>query len=161
MQIQLDESLQHTLPIEQIARIEWSSGIRMLAEERPTASEFKTYLSTKVAPTLLERFFGPQREGKTDLLFNGGSKLEYRLDPNFKKFAGTVVRGRTSGVTGKLTVNVKLDGEVVWSEELPDTQPRGFELETNGARRVLLEVDLGGDGDVGDTILFLRPRFIK
>jgi hypothetical protein len=161
LQIQLDESLQHTLPIEQIARIEWSSGIRMLAEERPTASEFKTYLSTKVAPTLLERFFGPQREGKTDLVFNGGSTLEYRLDPKFKKFAGTVVRGRTSGVTGKLTVNVKLDGEVVWSEELPDTQPRGFELETNGARRVLLEVDLGGDGDVGDTILFLRPRFIK
>ena len=159
--VQLDESLQHTLPIEQIARIDWSSGIRMLAEERPTASEFKTYLPTKVDPTLLKSFFGPQREGKTDLLLNGGSTLEYRLDPKFKKVAGGVVRGHTSGVTGKLTVNVKLDGEVVWSEELSDTEPRGFEIETNGARRILLEVDRGGDGDVGDTILFLRPRLIK
>jgi len=159
--VQLDESMQHTLPLEQIARIDWSSGIRMLAEERPTASEYKTYLSTKVAPTLLTSFFGPRQEGKNDLLLYGGSTLEYRLDPKFKKVAGTVVRGDTSGVTGKLSVNVKLDGEVVWSEELSDTEPRGFEIETNGARRILLEVDLGGDGDVGDTVLFRRPRLIK
>jgi hypothetical protein len=114
-----------------------------------------------VDPTLLNRFFGPKLEANTDLVLNGGSMTEYRLPPQFKKFAGTVQRDQTSGVTGNVTVNIKFDDKVVWSESLEDAEPRGFEIDTNGARRVVLEATLGGDGDVGDTIRFLRPRLLK
>jgi hypothetical protein len=161
IQIQLDDSLTHAIPIDQIARIDWTSGIRMLAEEKATTSKFETYLSTNVDPTLLNRFFGPELNAKSDLLLNGGAMTEYRLPPQFKKLAGTVLRDRTSGVTGKVTVNIKFDGKVVWSESLSDANPRGFELDTNGARRVILEIDHGGDGDVGDNIRFIRPRLLK
>ena len=47
------------------------------------------------------------------------------------------------------------------SESLEDADPRGFEIDTNGARRVVLEVTFGGDGDVGDNIRFLSPRLLK
>jgi hypothetical protein len=161
IQVQLDDSLQHAIPVDQIVRIDWSSGIRMLADERATASNYTSYLSTNVDPTLLNRFFGPKREGKTDLVLNGGSMTEYRLPPQFKKLAGTVQRDHTSGVTGKVTVNIKFDDQVVWSESLEDNSPRGFEIDTNGARRVALEVTRGGDGDIGDNIRFLSPRLLK
>ncbi len=161
IQIELDDDLQHAIPIELIARIDWTSGIRMLANEKATASKYTSYLSTNVDQTLLDRFFAPKVETKTDLVLNGGSMTEYRLPPQFKKFAGTIQREHTSGVTGKLTVNIKLDDEVVWSESLEDAEPRGFEIDTNGARRVALEVTLGGDGDVGDNIRFLSPRLLK
>ncbi|MGB0758255.1 MAG: NPCBM/NEW2 domain-containing protein [Rubripirellula sp.] len=158
---QLDDDLQHAIPVEQLARIDWSSGIRMLAEEKPAASEYKSYLSTNVSPSLLNRFFGADVQAKSELVLNGGSLVEYRLPPQFKRLAGTVKREPTSGVTGKVIVNIKFDGEVVWSESLPDAEPRGFELDTNGARRVVLEVDHGGDGDLGDKIRFLSPRLLK
>lgn len=161
IQIQVDETLQHSLPVEQIARIDWTSGIRMLAAEKATASKFTSYVANNVDPTLLNRFFGPKLEANTDLVLNGGSMTEYRLPPQFKKFAGTVQRDQTSGVTGNVTVNIKFDDKVVWSESLEDAEPRGFEIDTNGARRVVLEATLGGDGDVGDTIRFLRPRLLK
>ena len=161
IEIQLDDSLQHAIPFEQIARIDWTSGIRMLAEETATASKYKSYVATNVDPSLLNRFFGPKLKTRTDLVLNGGSMTEYRLPPQFKKFAGTVQRDHTSGVTGNVTVNIKFDDKVVWSESLGDAEPRGFELDTNGARRVALEVDHGGDGDVGDNIRFLSPRLLK
>ncbi len=161
IEIQLDETLQHAIPIEQIARIDWTSGIRMLAAEKATASKFTSYIGTNVDPSLLNRFFGPKLEAKTDLVLNGGGMTEYRLPPQFKKLAGAVQRDHKSGVTGKVTVNIKFDDKVVWSESMEDAEPRGFELDTNGARRVVLEVTLGGDGDVGDTIRFLRPRLLK
>ncbi|MCH1438457.1 MAG: NPCBM/NEW2 domain-containing protein [Rubripirellula sp.] len=161
IQIQLDDNLQHAIPLEQIARIDWTSGIRMLAQEKATASQYNSYVATNVDPTLLNRFFGPKLKSRTDLVLNGGSKIEYRLPPQFRKFAGTVQRNETSGVTGKVTVNIKFDDKVVWSESLGDAKPRGFELDTNGARRVALEVDHGGDGDVGDNIRFLSPRLLK
>ena len=161
IEIKLDDSLRHTIPIEQIARIDWTSGIRMLANEKATASKYTSYLSTNVDPTLLDRFFAPKVEAKNDLVLNGGSMIEYRLPPQFKKLAGTVQREHKSGVTGKLTVNIKFDDQVVWSESLEDADPRGFEIDTNGARRVVLEVTFGGDGDVGDNIRFLSPRLLK
>lgn len=161
MQVQLGDDLKHLIPLEQIARIDWTSGIRMLAQETATASEYKSYLQTNVDPKLLRGLFGASVKGKADLVFNGGSMNEYRLPPEFKKFAGTVQREYTSGVTGKVVVNIKFDGKVVWSESLEDTKPRGFEIDTNGARRVVLEVDHGGDGDVGDNIRFLSPRLLK
>lgn len=161
IKIQLDDTLQHAIPLEQIARIDWTSGIRMLAEEKATASKYSSYVSTNVEQSLVNRFFGPKLNSRTDLVLNGGSMTEYRLPPEFKKFAGTIQRDHTSGVTGKVTVNIKFDDEVVWSESLEDAEPRGFELDTNGARRVALEVDCGGDGDIGDNIRFLSPRLLK
>ena len=90
---------------------------------------------------------------------NGGSVLEYRLDPEFKRFAGAVVRGQADGVNGALKVNIKLDDKLVWSESLTDAQPRGFDIETGKARKVRLEVGLVATAMQGDNIRLLRPRY--
>ena len=161
LNIQLDDSLEHAIPMDQVARIDWSSGVLLLSAEKPSVSKFTPYLATNVAPDLVDRFFGPRQQGEADLQMNGGSVLEYRLDPEFKRFAGAVVRGQADGVNGALKVNIKLDDKLVWSESLTDGQPRGFDIETGKARKVRLEVGLGGDGDAGDNIRLLRPRLLK
>ena len=161
LNIQIDDSLEHAIPMDQVARIDWSSGVLLLSAEKPSVSKFTPYLATNVAPDLVDRFFGPRQQGEADLQMNGGSVLEYRLDPEFKRFAGAVVRGQADGVNGALKVNIKLDDKLVWSESLTDAQPRGFDIETGKARKVRLEVGLGGDGDAGDNIRLLRPRLLK
>ena len=161
IKVQLDDQLEHAIPLDQIARIDWSSGISMLAMEKPVKSTFKSYLPTQLDPSLLNRFFGPQTDKETDLIMNGGSMIAFRIDPNYQTLAGTVQRNNPNGTASKLTVNLKLDGKVVWTQSLPDAAARGFEIDVNEARQVVLEVDSGSDGDVGDSVRFSRPRLLK
>ena len=129
--------------------------------EKPVKSDFQPYLPSQLDPTLLNRFFGPQTDGETDLIMNGGSMIAFRIDPDFQTLAGTVQRNNTDGTPSQLTVNLKLDDKVVWTQSLPDAGARGFEIDVKEARQVVLEVDSGSDGDVGDSVRFSRPRLLK
>ena len=133
----------------------------LLATEKPAATKFESYLASNANAELLTAFFGPAVTGEHDLVMNGGSTIEYRIDPGFRLIAGSVVRSATAGQASKVTVRVLLDGKVVWEEPLKDNEPRGFELPINAARRVTLEVDSGDDGNLGDTVRISRPRLVK
>jgi len=161
IKVQLDDELEHAIALNQIVRIDWSSGVSLLAMEKPVKSDFQPYLPSQLDPTLLNRFFGPQTDGETDLIMNGGSMIAFRIDPDFQTLAGTVQRNNTDGTPSQLTVNLKLDDKVVWTQSLPDAGARGFEIDVKEARQVVLEVDSGSDGDVGDSVRFSRPRLLK
>lgn len=159
--MQLDGQTEHAISLDQIARIDWSSGISILAMEKPVTSSFRSYLPTKLDPSLLNRFFGPQSDQESDLIVNSGSMIEFRIGPEYQTVAGTVQRNPSNGKASKLAVNVKLDGKVVWTQTLSDATARGFEIDVNEARRVIFEVENGGDGNLGDTVRFSRPRLLK
>ena len=91
----------------------------------------------------------------------GGSSVSYRVEPGFGKLLGSVRRDTEADRGGKLAVRVTLDDRVVWEQTLTDRTPRGFEIELGDAARVRFEVSGGGDGEVGDVVRFLRPRFVK
>jgi hypothetical protein len=161
LRMQLSPSLQHDLPINQIESIRWSGGVRMLAADEPAERSFEPYLETSVDPALQLAFFAAVAESDTDLRMHGGSTIEYRIEPGYQTFAGSVRRDDRVAKASKLTVRIKLDGEPVWEQELKDREPRGFELPLADARRLTLEVDSGDDGTLGDTVRFTRPRFSK
>ncbi|MGI9473629.1 MAG: NPCBM/NEW2 domain-containing protein [Rubripirellula sp.] len=161
LRMELGRNVTHELPVQQILSMRWSGGLSLLANESPAASDFKSYIETETDADLLTKFFGPRVTGMADLLMNGGSSIEYRIEPGFQTLAGTVARDDSVENASQLTVRVTLDGETVWEESLPDLEPRGFELPVKDARRLSFEVDSGSDGDLGDTVRISRPRLLK
>lgn len=161
LQMRLAAAIKHSVPLDQIESMHWSGGIVLLATEKPVTTSVKPYIETNLDVRLLEGFFGPIADAKSDLLMDGGSSIEYRIDEGQRTFSGAVQRAENVTRASGLTVRIKLDGHSVWEEALPDSEPRGFELKLDQARRLTIEVDAGGDGDLGDTVRFIRPRLTK
>ncbi|WP_146536272.1 NPCBM/NEW2 domain-containing protein [Rubripirellula reticaptiva] len=161
LKLTLSSGLQHELPLGQIASMKLSSGMMMLATEKPAAASMTTYIETNVDAGLIDAFLGPAASGDADLAINGGGKIEYRVAEGFETISGTVVRSNKTKIASGVTVRVTLDGKTVWEESLTDTEPRGFEIPIASARRVAIEVDCQDDGDLGDMVTILRPRLLK
>ena len=161
LKMRLSNSLQHELPVDQIESIRWSGGIRMLADEKPAAASYQPYLATSVETKLQDAFFGPVVEGDADLSMHGGSSIEFRIEPGYLTLAGAVCRDDEVSKASSVTVRITLDGKKVWEQTLTDAELRGFELPLEGARRLAIEVDSDGDGDLGDTVRITRPRLLK
>lgn len=154
-------SIKHTLPLNQIESIRWSGGVRMLAGEEAAVKTYQPFLVTSIDADLQAALFGPSVEGSEDLVMHGGSSVEYRIEPDFRIFSGIVGRHENVSRAGSVTVRVTLDGKTVWEQALENSELRGFELPIANARRLAIEVDSDGDGDLGDTVRIARPRLLK
>ena len=161
LRMQLSNSLQHELPVDQIESIRWSGGIRMLADEKPAAANYQPFLATSIDTKLQQAFFGPVVDGDSDLTMHGGSSIEFRIEPGYLTVAGAVCRDEGVTEASSVTVQIKLDGKTAWEQTLTDAELRGFELPLEGARRLAIEVSGDGDGDLGDTVRIARPRLLK
>lgn len=161
LRLKLSDSVTHEIPLQHIESIRWSGGLTMIATQEPAATSYQSYLAPSVDETLLSDWFGPRPSGKSDLLMQGDSFVEYRIDEGFHVLAGSVRRDESVVKSGKVVVRIKMDGKTVWDEQLTDSDPRGFELSLESARRFRIEVDTAQDGDVGDTVRILRPRLLK
>lgn len=161
VQMKITESLSHSLPFEQIDSIRWSGGLVLLAGQQPASRGTRPYFQTKLDTNLVDKFFAASAVTDEDLVANGGSTIEYRIDPGYQTLAGIVQRLDSIRSGSRLRFLITLDGENVWEQELVDSEPRGFELPIGDARRVALIVDNGGDGDLGDIVRIVRPRLTK
>ncbi len=151
----------HHLPLEQIKSIRFSSGLSMLATEKPADVKTDTYFQTNIDGGLVNAFFGPAAQDGNDLQMHGGSKIEYRVADGFVMLVGAVRRASEVKRASEMSVRILLDGKKVWEESLPDVQPRGFEIPLKQARRLTIEVDSRDDGNLGDTVQIIRPRLLK
>lgn len=161
LDMQINDTLSHSLPLEQIESIRWSGGLVLLATVQPATSSVVPYIQTKLDPKLIEKFFTPKTIGSADLIASGGTIIEYRIESGYRTLAGTVQRLASVRNGSKLLVQIDLDGKTVWEQELVDSEPRGFELPVGDARRVSIKVNNGADGDLGDTVHIVRPRLTK
>lgn len=161
LELLLDKDLKHKIPLDQIESIQWSGGLVMLATEEPASKSFDPYIKTNVKSDLVDAFFAPKVDGESDLIIHGSSSVEYRVDPGFGVFAGSVLRKKSVSKASKMSVVIELDGKEVWRESLLNSDPLGFELPLENARRVTIRVDGAGDGDLGETVRVLRPRLLK
>ncbi|MCP4887531.1 MAG: hypothetical protein GY904_13060 [Planctomycetaceae bacterium] len=160
LKIELTSSTTHTIPLEQILSIRWSGGVALLTGLKPVAESLKTFFPTTVQSELMTSFFGNRKVNEQNLSMVGGSSAEYRVEPGYQLFSGSVRRDSDSE-GGQLIVKLQMDGKVVWEETLEDSEPKGFELPLGEARRLSIEVSSGKDGDLGDRVLFVRPRMLK
>ena len=161
LKLKLSDSITHELPTKQLYSMSWTAGLVMLATQEPAKSNYKPYLETKLAAASLKKWFGPKSDGQSDLTMVGGSLIEYRVEGDFATLAGSVRRDSRVSKAGNVAVAISLDDQQVWKEDLNDSEARGFEIPLNDARRLRIEVICGDDGDVGDTVLVVRPRLLK
>ncbi len=161
LRMRLTPAVVHSIPLRHIASIRWSGGVSMLAANEPASQSLRTYFKTNVDDQLTSRFFGPSREGETDLLMFGGSSIEYRIEPGYRILAGSIRRHEEVSNASKVNVRIELDGKPVWEQSLPDAEPRGFEIPLEQSRRVAIKIEHGTDGDLGDTVRISRPRLLK
>jgi len=132
----------------------------MLASQPAVERNFLPYVSTNVPQSLIDSWFAPQAAGD-DLVAAATSSIEYRVEPGFQTFAGSVQRDPSVASGGTVVVRVLVDDQVQWEETLQGRSAKGFRVDIADARRVRLEVAPGDDGDVGDQIRFLKARFLK
>ena len=109
----------------------------------------------------MTKWFGPGQSNESDLLLQGSSWVEYRVEPGFTRLTGAVGREPSVAKSGDVKVKVSVDGETKWDEKVEGDRLLGFDVQIDGGRRVRIEVDCGDDGDLGDTIRILRPRLTK
>lgn len=161
LRIQLSGPTVHELPVSHVLSIQWSSGIQSLAAIEPAEASHETFFKTKVDPKLVSQWFGPAAEGESDLVLQGDSFVEYRVEKGFNSLVGSVTRASQVKDAGNAKVRISIDGNVEWEQEVGRAEPLGFQLQVTEARRVRIEVDSGPDGDLGDTIRITRARFVK
>jgi hypothetical protein len=161
LRLRLDQSITHEIPLHQVQSIRWSGGVTFLPAVEPVSESLQTYFQTNVDPNLVASFFGSRAMAEQNLRLFGGSTLEYRVEPGFQTFAGSIQRNAASAGLGSLIARVQLDGKVVWEQTLENSEPKGFELPLGDARRLAIQIDCGSDGDLGDQVLVIRPRLLK
>jgi len=161
LKMQLGESLSHTVPLAQLESIRWSGGLTLLATQNPATSSYTPYLQSAIDNKLLESWFGPASDGDADLVMIADSHVEFRLDDDFRTFAGGVSRDDVVTQASQSVVRILFDAQEVWSERLVGAETLGFELPVQGAKRLRIEVKHGDDGDLGDRVRILRPRMLK
>ncbi len=161
LKLQLSGPIVHEIPLQQIESIQWTSGVQALAPTELADRSYQPFFDTKLDPEFLGEWFGPVADGESDLLLQGESWVEYRVEPGFTKLAGSVRRDPSVQKAGNVTVRILVDGQVRWEEPVEGADPLGFDLAINGGRRIRIEVDSGEDGDLGDTIRITRPRLMK
>ena len=160
VEVMLPGQGKHSIPIQQIQFITWTSGRVLLAADTAAASEMKPYLSTKLPAGLLKAWFGPIADGE-DLIASAGGGIEYRVEEGFQTLAGSVGRDEAVAGGGTVLIRILVDDQLKWEQSLVDSTAKGFRIPVIGARRVRLEVLAGKDGDVGDQVRFLIPRLLK
>ncbi len=161
LKLKLNNSLIHEVPLQQIESIRWSSGLQLLASAEAAERSFKPYFQTKVDRTLIEQWFAPSAGGDSDLRMQGDCWIDYRVQPGFTTLVGSVRRDDSVVKAGEVSVSILIDDQVRWKESIKGTSLLGFNLPVENARRVRIEVDSGDDGDLGDTVRIIRPRFVK
>ncbi|KAA1257943.1 hypothetical protein LF1_04340 [Rubripirellula obstinata] len=170
MRFQLPGNVFHTIPIDLVRSVRWSSGLVMLAEAKPAELNVQTEFAIDWKDDASKKWFGPlavkankasAAQPNQDLMLCGGSEVEYRVEEGFRLLSGSVRRASEIKNASSVTVRIKLDDKLVWENDLPNADSLGFELELGEARRIKIEIDSGDDGDLGAMVRMVRPRFVK
>ncbi len=170
VRLRMSNDVVHTIPIDLVQSVRWSSGLMMLADAKPADLKVHPEFAIDWKNNASEKWFGPQQakannthasQPNHDLLFYGGTVVEYRVEKGFRLLTGSVRRADEIKNASSVTVRIKLDDELMWENDLPNADRLGFELELGEARRVKIEIDSGDDGDVGAMVSMIRPRFVK
>ncbi|TWU32922.1 NPCBM/NEW2 domain-containing protein [Novipirellula artificiosorum] len=170
LEIQLQGSIQHRIPLDQVKSIRWTGGVEMLAGMTPAIRSHRESIETQIDKSLLEAWFAPaavnskadgSSESTQDLLMFGRSFIEYRIDEGFQTFSAGVRRDGSVERATQAIVRVWVDGKVAWEKRFEGDEVVGLELPLDQARRLRIEVDSGQDGDIGDTFRISRPRLLR
>ena len=156
--------LQHELRIDLLQSIELSNSIVFLTSVEPLEQTFKPFIAVPeaVSSEQTRTWLGARTDENRSLIVPSQSTLTYRIEPGFERFLASVQIDPSVTLGGRCDVRVLLNGEASWEKTLQIGEPsQTIELPIGDASRLTLEVDYGGDGDIGDIVHIREPRLVK
>lgn len=95
------------------------------------------------------------REFDSGIAIQGGGRLAWRLDGNFISLSGLVGFSPQASEFGNVRIRMLADGDVVFDQELSKktmVEPKAFEIDLTGRRRMIIEIDYADGRSIGDVI---------
>jgi hypothetical protein len=167
----------HAMPLERVARFDFSSGkIAYLSDLEPENVAFTPLFSFKEQqPGLLEYYAYRRDMGfdrnplrldgkvyKKGLSLASRTQLTYKLPGKFRLLRATVGIDDAVRDTGSVKVEIKGDGKTLWQADVRGSEPaRELELEIAGVKRLEILADYGEGLDVGDRLDLAEAQVTK
>lgn len=166
-----------TLPLAEVARIDFSSGkIAYLSDLDPDSASFTPYLGFQEELAAMNEYYRFRRDvgfEQTPLRLDGTAYakglslrsrtlLSYKLPAAYRTFKATVGIDDSTRETGIVRMEIKGDGRVLWQGDVRGSDPpRELSLEIAGVKRFDILVDYGEDQDIGDRLNLADARVTK
>jgi hypothetical protein len=89
--------------------------------------------------------------------------LEYDLGGRFQRFRAKFAFEQPAGANGRAAVRVLTDDKAQFenADARGSASPEDLDVNVEGARRLVLEVDFGADQDVADRVVFANARLVR
>lgn len=178
VELLLQSGARLTLPVEQLAEIDFSAGsTQFLADLEPLSRDSNRSPSAggglPIGLTVAgaEGLFGPRARNMTHagqpslgmgLEFLGGGSISYRVPPEFTRLRGEVELRPSGNRFTPCLVSVQLENKVLWQERLSETGRRWpVEVPIAPDGRLRIEVTTEAETPVGDVVLWHDLRLVK
>ena len=169
--------LEFTMPLDQIASFDFSSGkLTYLSDLDPISFEWTPYLRVAKSPTALANFYAIRRDrGRTTdaLILDGKSYTKgialasrstviYKLPPQSRRLQAIVGIDDACGDRGHVMLTVSGDGRQLFQTTLTGhAGPQTIDLEVNRVSQLRILVDFGEQMDIGDQVNLCEARVTK
>ncbi len=156
------------LPIEQIRLLDFSQGSMLYLAELPSLGQGRYGAMELVTPISgSEQLFGAQpvklpKTSGLSLRFLGSGWITYRVPADYSRLAGSVYLAASGHRFTACTVQVKLENDLLWEQQLTDlTQRLDLSISVEAGKRVRLEVIPQAEFPIGDVVVWEDLRLMK
>ncbi len=166
-----------TRPISGVTEIDFASGrIAYLSDLEPDSVQWTPFLDTGNTPKAIAQYYAPRRDdGREHQPIRVGGKvyakgmslysrtqLVYRLPAGMKKFQATAGIDDSVRDAGNVVLQISADGKRLFDQSIAGKDaPVDINLDIAGAKRLIILVDFGNDGDAGDYLNLADARMLK
>lgn len=149
LQISLSDSVEHSIPVDQLISIQYAGGILQLSDAEVASSGLLTKETRSPNSTLqesMQAWFSPKASGTNQddsagiIAMSSPSEISFRIPPGYEQFIVAVRRQSDVNVFFPVNVEVLLDGQKQWYGTVESRESVGLELPVNGARMLTLRV---------------------
>lgn len=167
----------HELPLDDVARFDFSSGkIAYLSDLEPESVEFTPLFGFETPPPGLLAFYAYRRDVgfeqnplrldgkqyKKGLALASRTELVYKLPGKFRLFRATMGIDDSVRETGRVRVEILGDDKRLWQGNVLGSEPaQALELDIAGVKRLAIVVDYGENLDVGDRLVLGDAQVTK
>ena len=90
-----------------------------------------------------------------------GTRLTFRVPDGMRRLVGSWRRPDGQTAVGDVRIVITADGDERFAETFSGEDPIGFDVDVEGVGRLTIATGPADDGDLGDAIEMVRPRFIR
>lgn len=156
------------LPLELVHLLDFSQGSQAYVAELPVLGQGrKAAIELGIPLPGSDQLFGAQpvmlpKTNGPSLKFLGSGWASYRIPPKYTRLSGIVYLSPSGNHFTPCKVQVQLENEVIWEQQLTDLSQRlELSVPIEPDKRLRFEVEPQGSFPVGDVVIWQELRLLK